>query len=127
MTHLVPVTHPCDLDIAHVRLFIVIMCCLLDLMMMGEGTGAALMDLIVSRGTYVSLLLGLVANLDIGEMILIITVDCAHDTVLGDALLDTALISTDQLVLCSIMLVMFIQRVASNLYLSAIYSDLRPV
>lgn len=109
MTHLVPVTHTCHLDIAHVRLFVIIMRCLLDLMVMREGTRAACPDLITSRRTYVSLLLSLVANLDIGEMILIITVNGTHNTVLGDALLDTALISTDKLVLRSIMLIMLIQ------------------
>ena len=57
-------------------------------------------------------------------MVLIIAVDCACNTILGDTLLDTTLIGTNQLVLSSIMLVMLIQRVTSNLYLSTVNCDL---
>jgi hypothetical protein len=83
--------------------------------------------LVASLGSYLSLLLlllGLVADLDIGEMILIIAIDCAGHTILGNALLDATLIGTDQLVLSRIMLIVLVKRVPSNLDLPAINSDL---
>lgn len=63
----------------------------------------------------------LVADLDIGEMILIIAINSSCDSI-WLALGNTSLIRINKLVLCGIMRVFWImERVAANLYLTTIY------
>ena len=77
MSHLVPVAHPSDLDIARVRLIVVIIGCLLHGMMILGARGARLKAALGVKLPLLLLLLGLVADLNIGEVVLVVSVDCA--------------------------------------------------
>ena len=81
MSHLVPVAHPSHLDNPScVRLIVVIIGCLLHRMMI---LGACWPWLKATLRIEISLLLllGLIADLNICEVVLIISVDCAGHTV----------------------------------------------
>ena len=77
MSHLVPVAHPSDLDIARVRLIVVIIGCLLHGMMILGARGARLKAALGVELPLLLLLLGLVADFNIGEVVLVVSVDCA--------------------------------------------------
>ena len=77
MAHLVPVAHPSDLDIARVRLIVVIIGSLLHGMMILGASGARLNAALGVEIPLLLLLLGLVADLNIGEVVLVVSVDCA--------------------------------------------------
>ena len=77
MSHLVPVAHPSDLDIARVRLIVVIIGSLLHGMMILRASGARLKAALGVELPLLLLLLGLVADLNIGEVVLVVSVDCA--------------------------------------------------
>ena len=70
------------------------------------------------------LLLLLVANLDVCQMVVIIAIYCASHTVRYHTLLNSPLVGTDQLALGSIMVLLFMQGVSSNLNLSSVKSNL---
>jgi hypothetical protein len=81
VSHLVPVAHASHLDIARVRLIVVIIGCLLDSMMILSARGPWLKAALrIKLSLLLLLLLGLVANLNICEVVLVVSVDCAgHD------------------------------------------------
>lgn len=66
----------------------------------------------------------LVTDLNVGKLILIITVNCASNAISRDTLRDASLISIDQLILGSFMLFLLMERVASDFYLATINIDL---
>ena len=81
MSHLVPVAHPSDLDIARVRLIVVIIGCLLHCMIVLGPRGPWLKATLRIELSLLLLLLGLVADLNIGEVVLVVSVDCAGHTI----------------------------------------------
>ena len=127
MAHLVPVAHPSDLDIARVRLIVVIIGSLLHGMMILGARGARLKAALGVELSLLLLLLGLVADLNIGEVVLVVSVDCAGHAIRGNPLLDASLVSTNELVLGSVVLIVLIQRVSTNLDFSSINGNLWPM
>lgn len=78
MSHLVPVAHPSHLDIACVRLIVVIIGCLLHSMRILSARGPCLKAALrIELSLLLLLQLGLVADLDISEVVLVVSVDCA--------------------------------------------------
>ena len=127
MAHLVPVAHASDLNISRMRLIVVIIGCLLHGMMILGASGARLKPALGVELSLLLLLLGLVADLNIGEVVLVVSVDCAGHAIRGNALLDASFVSTNELVLGSVVLIVLIQRVSTHLDLSSIDGNFWPM
>ena len=81
MSHLVPVAHTSYLDIARVRLIVVIIGCLLHCMVILSSRGPWLKAALRIELSLLLLLLGLVADLNIGEVVLVVSIYCAGHTI----------------------------------------------
>ena len=120
MRHMISVRSPCSLYIAHVRLFIIL--CLLYSVLFTPIVVSSFI-LLWCHLSGLLLLLLLIANLNVSQMILIISINSPCDPIL--TLLNSSLICTNQLILCCIMLAtVFMQRITTDLDLSAINCDL---
>ena len=128
MTHLVPVTHPSHLDICYVRLVIVIIGGFLDRVILCATRSHLLATLRIHISLLLLLLLlCLIADLDVSQVVLVVSVNCPGDSIRLYPLLDASLVGTDQLVLGRIMLIMLVQGVPADLNLPAIEGNLWPM
>ena len=80
MAHLVPVAHASYLDITRVGLIVVIIGCLLHGLIVLSARGP-LLKASLRIELSLLLLLGLVADLNISEVVLVVSVDCAGHTI----------------------------------------------
>jgi hypothetical protein len=60
-------------------------------------------------------------------VVLVVSVDCTGHAIRGNTLLDASFVSTNELVLGSVVLIVLIQRVSTHLDLSSIDGNLWPM